>query len=140
VFRCLHAKGIGTETKATAVVTAKEEDTLWESGVINVDTPTGLLYAVFFYNGKNFCLRGGAEHRNLKLSQVKRQVTNVGGKMVNSYVYEEFGSKNNQGGFASFNQKNKVVTQHETPTMRCHVKILDKYFKVLPPQSDDVFI
>ena len=35
--------------------------TLWESGVINLDTPTGLLHVVFFYNGKNFCLRGGAE-------------------------------------------------------------------------------
>jgi len=56
--------------------------------------------------------------------------------MINSYVYEEFGSKNNQGGFASLNQKNKVVTQHEAPTMQCHVKILDK---ALPPQSDDVF-
>ena len=34
-----------------------------------MDNPTGLLNAVFFYNGKNFCLRGGAEHRNLKLLQ-----------------------------------------------------------------------
>ena len=81
VFKHLHAKVIGTKTKVTEVITQKEEDTLWESGVINLDTPIGLLYAVFFYNGKNFCLRGGAEHRNLKLSQVKRQVTNVGGKM-----------------------------------------------------------
>jgi len=85
VFRRLHAKGIGTETKATEVITVKKEDA---SCVINLDTPTGLLHAVFFWNGKNFCLRGGEEHRNLKLSQMKRQVTNVGGKMISSYVYE----------------------------------------------------
>jgi len=107
VFKRLHAKGIGTKTKATEVITQKEKDTLWELGVINLDTPIGLLYAVFFYNGKNFCLRGEAEHKNLKLSQVKRQVTNVGGKMISSYVYEEFRSKNNQGGFASLNHKKK---------------------------------
>jgi len=29
-------------------------------------TPKGLLRAVFFYNGKNFTLRGGQEHRNLQ--------------------------------------------------------------------------
>ena len=55
----------------------------------------------FFYNGKNFCLTGGAEHRNLKLSQIKKKITIVDGKMVNSYVYQEFRSKKNQSGFSS---------------------------------------
>ena len=39
MFRRLHCKGIGTETKVTAVISAMEEDTLWESGVINLETP-----------------------------------------------------------------------------------------------------
>ncbi len=30
------------------------------------------VYAVFYYNGKVFCLRGGHEHRSLALSQLKR--------------------------------------------------------------------
>ena len=34
MFKRLHAKGIGTETKATEVLTAKEGDVLRESGVI----------------------------------------------------------------------------------------------------------
>ena len=87
---------------------------LWECGVVSLDTPVGLLNAVFFYNGKKFCLRGGAEHRYLKLSQIRKEVTVADTKTVNSYIYQEFGSKNNQGGFSSLNLWNKVVKQHES--------------------------
>ena len=37
---------------------------LWEH------SPKALLYAVFFANGKNLCLRGGREHHTLKISQL----------------------------------------------------------------------
>ena len=57
---------------------------------------------------------------------------NVNGKVVACYVYTERGSKNNQGGFASLNQTNKVVRQYEVDKERCHVKILDRYLRVLP--------
>ena len=76
--------------------------------------PSGIAQCCFFYNGKKFCLRGGAEHRNLKLSQIRKEVTVADTKMVNSYVYQEFWSKNNQGGFSSLNLWNKVVKQHES--------------------------
>jgi len=46
-----------------------KEDRLWERGVINLDMPVGLLKTVFFYNGKNFCLREQEEHRSLMISQ-----------------------------------------------------------------------
>ena len=46
----------------------------------------------FFLNGKTFCLRGGEEHRNLKLSQVKRHTD------PDRYVYTENSSKNRAGG------------------------------------------
>lgn len=75
--------------------------------MINLDSPVGLLRAVFFYNGKNFCLRGGIEHRNLKFSQLQRESIMIDGKSVESYVYCEFGSKNNQGGCASLNLQTK---------------------------------
>ena len=141
IFKRLHTKGIGTEIKVTPVITDTDEDKLWETGVMNLDTPTGLLRAVFFYNGKNFCLRGGMEHRNLKLSQIQKESTVVNGKMINSYVYQEFGSKNNQGGFSSLNLQNKVVKQHENTSLRCHVRILDRYIQALPAEAktNDVF-
>ena len=43
VFKRLHTKGIGTETKATAVLSVTEEDKLWESGVMSLDTPVGVI-------------------------------------------------------------------------------------------------
>ena len=50
---------------------------------------------------------GSYAHCNLKLSQIKKETTMVDGKMINSYIYQEFGSKNNQGEFSSLNLQNK---------------------------------
>ena len=47
-------------------------------------SPKALLRAVFFYNGKNFCLRGGTEHRGLNLSQFTRC-----SDPDNHYIYTE---------------------------------------------------
>ena len=140
VFKRLHSKGIGAELKATPI---NEEDRLGEKKVLDLDTPIGLLCAVFFYNGKHFCLRGGQEQRKLKLSQFVRETIMVDGKCLGCYTYTEFGSKNHQGGYTSFNVKNKVVKQYENSMnlQRCYVKILDKYFELLPKEakSNDVF-
>jgi len=57
----LHSKRIGIEMKVTPVISVNEEDKLWASGMLSMDSPIGLLKAVFFYNGKHFCLRGGQE-------------------------------------------------------------------------------
>ena len=77
MFRRLHSSG---DKNYPCVV--NDEGVLWDSGVINLNNPTGLLNAVFFYNGKNSCLRGGLEHRSLKLSHFKRQTDNVNGKWL----------------------------------------------------------
>jgi len=44
-----------------------------------------LFRAVFYYNGKNFVLRGGQEHRELQISQIVR--------FTNRYEYTENSSK-----------------------------------------------
>ena len=77
LYRELHSEGICTETKPIAALTEDDECRLWSTGVINLTTPQGLANAVFFYNGKNFCLRGGQEHRDLKFSQLKRKTVEV---------------------------------------------------------------
>ena len=129
--------------KSASVLGPEEEKKLWDTGVINLSTPVGLLRAVFFYNGKNFCLRGGAEQRNLKISQFHRQTCIVEGKSVGVYEYHEFGSKNRQGGFNNLNVENKVVKQFENTSDSgiCHVKILDKYLQKIPADAKeaDVF-
>ena len=69
LFRALRKKGIGASPKQAPVLSAEDEELLWTSGVLGCKTPKALLNAVFFYNGKNFHLRGGEEHRFLKISK-----------------------------------------------------------------------
>jgi len=60
-FRRLHQKGVGTEVQHTEGISKDDESKFWSSGMLNTDTPTGLLNCVFFYNGKKllFTWRGG---------------------------------------------------------------------------------
>ena len=69
--------------KHTEIVTKEAELKLWTSGVMGVDTPRSLQNAAFYIVGKMFSLRGGVEHRLLKLSQISR-VSNP-----DQYVYHE---------------------------------------------------
>ena len=89
-------------------------------------------YLQFFYlNGKNFCLRGGVEHRQLKLSQIKRVDDPP------SYIYTECASKNRAGGLAQLRVKNKAVPIHAVAEAgdRCHVYILDRYMEKIPKEA-----
>lgn len=131
LFRDLRARGVGSESRSAEVFSKEEEDQLWSTGVLSVDTPKGLLRAVFYLNGKNFALRGGVEHRQLKLSQIKRVDDPP------SYVYTECASKNRAGGLAQLRVKNKVVPIHAVPEAgeRCHVYILDQYLEKIPKEA-----
>lgn len=106
--------------------------------MLNCSTPQGLLNAVFFLNGKNFLLRGGSEHRFLKISQFSKNVS-LQGRV--SYTYTENVSKNRSGGFCQRNVDHKVVHQFENPSLGDHVFVLDKYFSKLPKsaQEHDIF-
>ena len=122
VFKRLHQKGVGSETNSTPVLAQLEEDKLWESGVLNLNTPVGLLRSVF-----------STMQHGLKLSWITKSVESVGGEDVSCYTYREFGSKSQQGDFSSLNSDNKVVKQYENVSGSgpCHVKILDIYLSKL---------
>lgn len=62
-YRELRMDSAGAVVKHAAIVTPEEENMLWDSKVIGVHTPLALVHAVFFYNGKAFCIRGGQERR-----------------------------------------------------------------------------
>ena len=96
LFKKLKSDGVGADADAkhTEAISAEEEKQLWESGVLNVSTPTGFLRAVFYMYGKCFCLRGGLEHRNLSVFQLKRLTD------ADRYLYLEHSSKNRPGGQA----------------------------------------
>ena len=132
-FRELREEGIGSHSKP---VTREDEERMWSSGVISVSMPKGLLIAVFFLNGKNFALRGGNEHRSLKLSQISQNISPEGKVR---YTYTENCSKNHAGGFNQLSVPNKVAHQYQDLECgdRCHVYVLDKYLRKLPPNAYD---
>ena len=125
-YQDLHKEGIGVEIKHAPIISGDEEVILWERQILGCHSPTALVRAVFFLNGKNFCLRGGKEHRDLKFSQLQRE--------NDHWKYTEHGSKNFRGGLADLRRENKVVRQFVCPTAgdRCHVRLLDLYVSKLP--------
>ena len=129
VFRQLRIQGVGAEKKAAKPFSKEEEQQLWSSGALGLQDPLSLQHAVFYYNGKNFCLRGGNEHRYLKLSQLKRE--------VNGYRYTENSSKNRAGGLSQLKLENKSVFIAAVPEAgeRCHCHLLDVYISRLPKKA-----
>ena len=122
LFQELSKEGVSAETKHAEIVTKDEENLLWSSGVMGMHTPKALLNAVFYYNGKNFCLRGGQEHRDLKLSRKE-----------DHYLYTEYSSKNRQGRWAQTRLEKVCVSIFEQKGVseRCHVRLLDLYMSKL---------
>ncbi|XP_064384924.1 zinc finger MYM-type protein 2-like isoform X2 [Halichondria panicea] len=131
VFRELRKQGVGSDKKHAKAFSKEEENQLWSSGAIGSNDPLALLRAVFYYNGKCFCLRGGVEHRDLRLSQLRRE--------KDGYTYTENSSKNRAGGIAQLKLDNKSVFIAEVPEAgeRCHCKLLDKYISKLPQEAID---
>ena len=124
-------RGIGAESRQTETFSKDEEEKLWNSGVLGSNNPKPLLRAVFYLNGRNFCLRGGEEQRNLKISQLQRL------RNPDRYVYTENASKNRYGGLKQMRVKNKSVPILAVPESgsRCHVYILDTYLGKLSPEA-----
>ena len=128
----LRKEGIGTEVKHAAVISLADEDTMWEKGVLGTSAPWPILRTAFYTVGLFFSLRGGQEHRDLKVSQFSPNPSTRYDKGTH-YVYVENGSKNYQGRFSETGQANKVVSAYAQPgSKRCPVKILDKYLSKLP--------
>ena len=133
LFKSLRSDGVGSTSAHTEGISKEEEDTLWQSGVLNVESPIGLLHVVFLYCGKCFCLRGGQEHRNLSLSQLERLYN------PDRYIYRENSSKNRQGGLKQLRTEHKVVTivANEVVGDRCPVFLLDRYISKLPTAAKE---
>ena len=67
VLRDFRARGVGSESQQTEAFSKEEEECLWSSGTLGDDNPRSLLHAVFYLNGKIFCLHGGDKQRNSKI-------------------------------------------------------------------------
>ena len=131
----LREKGVGAVVKHAPAVRLDEENALRESKTIRDHSPLALQRAVFYYVGKTFCLWGGREQRDLKISQF------VHSSEPDCYTYVENGSKNQSG--SNPKQANKVVPVYACPESRpcCLVYLLDTYLQRLPHNAfeKDVF-
>lgn len=126
VARKLREDGVGASIKHAKVITSEEESQLWSAGVLGVHSPSALLHTVFFLNGKVLCLRGGREHKTLKISQFNFH-SDEGGDYV---VYQENGSKNRSGSYKDRAENNKIIKHYADPTLqeKCYVHVLKLYF------------
>lgn len=124
---------VGASVNHTATIFHEEEAQLWSEGVLGLSTPRALLNAVFFLNGKTMCLRGGREHKALKLSQFTFG-TDKGGDFV---VYTENGSKNGSGTYKDKPDDNKVIKHYADSSLgeKCYHRVLKLYFSKLPPKT-----
>ena len=114
--------------------------------VLGPHNPSSLLNAMFYYNRLFFVLRGGQEHRNLKLSQiVAKSVPNPErlSDMIDVVEYTEHGSKNRPGGKHQLNLTNKRVTHFACPPLGecCYVYLSKLYLSKLPSiaHEKDIF-
>ena len=108
-------------------------------------TPSSLQNAIFFYCGVLFCLRGGAEHRELMYSQF--ELTTVqdptdSSKMMKCVIYSEFGSKNHQGLVHQVHLDNKIITHYADESLgdRCFVSLFELYRSKLPDAARERYI
>ena len=130
-FHNLHSSGVGRDVKHARVLTKDDEDKLWKSGVMGTKTPKALQNAVFYTVGKMFSLRGGAEMRSLKISQIRRHSN------PDCYMYTELVSKTNNGTYKKLHVSNKTVPLYTCPEAedRCPVQLLDLYLSKLPLEA-----
>ena len=129
-LRHLRKIGVGVTKKRAPVITANQEAQLWETGTVGIHSPEALLNAMFFYNGKNFCLRGVSEQQELRFNQIHML------RKPRSIQYCEHGSKNNQGGLQEQRLTVKSVTINAVPGSQCcHVRIFQAYISHIPPSA-----
>ena len=135
LYSQLHKQGIGTTKVQASIISTSQEQHLWMSNTFNDETPLGIINAVFYYNGINFVLRGGVEHRKLTIEQFFFDCEENEGEILEYVEYTEFGSKNRPGGTKQLNMDNKMVHHYAQPALkeRCHVYLLKCYISLLPP-------
>lgn len=120
---------MGIHRQRADPITDEDEDRLWESGVIGMNSARALSYGAFFYNCKIFGFRGGDEHRDLHTDQFR--LTEENGQKVLTFYGRN--SKNVQGGLKQRRVEPKIIRQHEDPTNdRCVVRLFETYLRHIP--------
>lgn len=123
--------GIGTKVNRADPVLIQDEEQLWKSEVLNMDTAQGLSNCVFFYNCKLFAFRAKDEHRNLDSSQFSINHDHETG--LSFLEFHGRSCKNVQGGLKHKKVETKNIKHYEQQDNKhCVVKIYEKYLSLIP--------
>ena len=130
----LSEQGLGIKHKQADYISEDDENKLWDSGAISLDTAQGLLNGVFLYSCKTFGLRAFDEHRALTPDQfVVGYDTEI---YQEELTYYDKVCKNNPGGIKIRDIKQKVVEQYSEPeNPRCIVKLFKTYLEYIPKEG-----
>ena len=128
--------GIELTRKQGEVTTLKEEEQLWEKGVIGDSQPQQLLDILVYLFGIHFALRGGNEHRRLRAvnSQIIKGVDQETG--LQYLEYREDVSKRNAGENKDRKLKRKATRAYENE--QCSVSYF-LYFDMLASLFFSIF-
>ena len=127
----LHATGVGLKKLSSDPVTMEEELQLWETGVFNSTTATGLSNAIFYYNGKLFGFRGFQEHINCKASQF--EILYDKDNKVRYIKFTPGQRKNSQGGIKNRKLVQEPILHYEQVDNEHNiVEFYDMYLSLIP--------
>ena len=133
--------GVGANVKEAQTFTIEQEERLWNLNLLGNKSAKVLLDTIVFLISKNFALRSGQEHRNLKFSQLTLEPPSE--KEPEKLVYKSFGEKNNLGGLKHRTLRRKQVEHYanETCPERCLVNLFKIYVEKCPKAAieRDVF-
>ena len=124
--------GLGLTKKQGEIITLDEEEQLWSKGVLGDSSPQQLLDTLIYLFGIHFALRGGSEHRRLRLENsqiVKGKDKRTG---LEYLEYREDISKTNAGGLKDRKIRGKITRAYENRAdkKRCIVRLYDKYINL----------
>ena len=130
-------QGLGNNIRQAEVLSLSDEDILWNLGLLGTHCPKVLLTTVMFTIGLSCSLHAGKEHYVLCSIPFDSQFTFMNdsdGKLFFRFR-EDLGLKTNKGGIKHRKITGKVVDVYQIDNPdRCPVRILSKYFSMLPSE------
>lgn len=127
----LTAKDHGVNVNRADPILPRDEEKLWDTKVISLDTATGHSHGVYFYCLNIFSLQGGSIHRELEKEQFSIDFDLETG--VEVLKYHERLSKSYQAGLKHL--KVKPITSEifaDPSNSRCVVNLFKKYLSLIP--------
>lgn len=134
------SNNIGIKRKSTEIITASEEERLWQGKELGNETPLQLLQTLFYLNGLHFGLRGGEEHRSLSIEQFAI-ITET--DEPDHLIYTEKVGKTYRGGLSQKNAYPSVKRYYanvDVPENRCHVRLFKKFMTLRPKTSKEFYL